>query len=132
MYILDTCAVSDFVKGEIGTINRIKSTKPSYFSISTITLMEIKYGLLKNPTKAQKIQPVIESFLKLINIIPFTHEDAEIAATIRLDLTQIGTPIGPYDYLIAATSIRNQLTLVSSNIKEFERIKTLKLENWRG
>jgi tRNA(fMet)-specific endonuclease VapC len=132
MYILDTCAVSDFVKGDIKTLDRIKSTRPNLISISVITLMEIRYGLLKNPEKAKKISGIIDSFVSLINVIPFTSEDAEISANIRLALTQIGTPIGYYDYLIAATAIRTQLILVSSNVKEFERISQITIENWRS
>ncbi|BAU07768.1 hypothetical protein FIS3754_37030 [Fischerella sp. NIES-3754] len=54
-YLLDTCVVSDFVKGENNTLKRLKSSSPHEIFISSITVMEVKYGLAINPERAIKI-----------------------------------------------------------------------------
>ena len=66
-YLLDTCVISDFIKGELGTQARIKQKPPTNIAISAITVMELHYGLQLNPQRAQKIEPVIASFRKNVN-----------------------------------------------------------------
>jgi len=130
-YLLDTCVISDFVKGDENTIRRIKETNPLLIAVSSITAMEIEYGLLCAPEKTKKIAPVLHDLLSAIKIIPFTQKEALEAARIRAILRAKGTPIGPYDFLIAATALSHEMVLVTSNIKEFDRIENLKVENWR-
>ncbi|NJM74171.1 MAG: type II toxin-antitoxin system VapC family toxin [Scytonema sp. RU_4_4] len=131
-YLLDTCVVSDFVKGEENTLKRLKSSSPSDVFISSITVMEVKYGLAVNPQRAVKIQALLETFLSSITILPFGSEAAEQAALIRSILKTAGTPIGAYDVLIAATALTHNLIIVTSNIREFQRVPNLKIENWRS
>jgi tRNA(fMet)-specific endonuclease VapC len=131
MYLLDTCAVSDFVKGDENTLKKIKSLSPSLLYISSINYMEISYGLQRNPQKARQIAPILEDFFQLIHIVNFTQKDAEKAVQIRFDLQIKGTPIGPYDVLIAGVALSRDLILVTSNTDEFKRITELKIENWR-
>ncbi len=131
-YLLDTCAVSDFVKGEENTLKRLTSTSPTDIFISSLTVMEIKYGLAINPQRAIKIQALIETFLSSITILPFGVEEAEQAAQIRSVLKAAGTPIGAYDVLIAATAINHNHVVVTSNVREFQRVPSLQIENWRS
>ncbi|MBA8667951.1 type II toxin-antitoxin system VapC family toxin [Candidatus Jidaibacter acanthamoebae] len=130
-YLLDTCVVSDFIKNIGNTIEHVKKHNPLHLSISTITLMEIEYGLEKLPSRAEKIRNIIYAFTSTINIIPFDNEAVLNAAKIRAELSNKGTPIGAYDVLIAGVALANDLVLVTANTKEFERIKDLKIENWR-
>ncbi len=58
-YLLDTCVISDFIKGEAGTQVRLKQTPPVDIAISAVTVMELRYGLVLNPQRAQKIEPTI-------------------------------------------------------------------------
>lgn len=131
MYLLDTCTVSDFVKGEKNTLQRIKSLPPFLLSISSINYMEISYGLQRHPQKAKHIEPILNDFFQDINILDFTKKDAQRAGEIRHNLNEKGTPIGPYDFLIAGVALNRDLILVTSNTREFERIIGLHLENWR-
>ena len=62
--------------------------------------------------------------------MPFDENSCQIYAKIRTILEQSGIPIGPMDLLIASISLANSFILVTNNIREFERIKELKLENW--
>lgn len=58
-YLLDTCVISDFIKGDIGTTTRFKQASPIDIAISAVTVMELRYGLALNPQRAQKVEPAI-------------------------------------------------------------------------
>ena len=130
-YLLDTCVVSDFVKGEENTLKQLKSISPTDIFISSLTVMEVKYGLAINPQKAIKIQPLIKPFLTSITVLPFNSQEAEKAAEIRGILKIAGSPIGAYDVLIAATALSHNYIIVTSNVREFQRVPNLQIENWR-
>lgn len=130
-YLLDTCVISDFIKGEPGTTVRLKQTPPIDIAISTVTVMELRYGLALNPQRSQKVEPAIASILSSVTILPFDTEEAEQAAQIRAVLKSQGRPIGAYDVLLAATALQHNLIMVTANQREFERIPSLQIENWR-
>jgi tRNA(fMet)-specific endonuclease VapC len=130
-YLLDTCVISDFIKGEAGTKVRLKQTPPADIAISAITVMELRYGLVLNPQRAQKVEPAISSFLSSVTILPFSIADAEQAAQIRAVLKSQGQPIGAYDVLIAATALQHNLLMITANQREFDRVPGLQTENWR-
>jgi tRNA(fMet)-specific endonuclease VapC len=130
-YLLDTCVISDFIKGEAGTIARLKQTPPANVAISAITVMELRYGLTLNPQRAQEIEPAIASILSSATLLPFGTAEAEQAAQIRAVLKTQGLPIGAYDILIAATALHHHLIMVTANEREFERVTNLQIENWR-
>ncbi|MFG6094652.1 type II toxin-antitoxin system VapC family toxin [Leptothoe sp. ISB3NOV94-8A] len=130
-YLLDTCVISDFIKGEPGTQTRLKQTAPTDIAVSVITVMELRYGLLNNPQRAQKIEPTIVTLLDSITILPMGIEEAEEAAQIRARLKEQGQPIGAYDILIAATALQHSLLMVTANQREFDRVPGLQTENWQ-
>lgn len=130
-YLLDTCCISDIVRGDAASLQRFKSCNPGELAISTITQMEVAFGLAKNPVRAGKIAPFIKDVYRSIHILPFDSEAAELAGKIRHDLQKQGTPIGAYDLLIAAAALDHGYTLVTSNVKEFSHVSALKIDNWR-
>lgn len=130
-WLLDTCTVSDFVKGQAGVLARLKTTPPQSISISAVTRMEIEYGLQLHPARTEKLAPVINAFLASIAVLPFENADAKAAGTIRAVLQKRGRPIGAYDIMIAGTALARGLTVVTSNVGEFDRIEGLRVENWR-
>ncbi|MBD2363774.1 type II toxin-antitoxin system VapC family toxin [Anabaena minutissima FACHB-250] len=130
-YLLDTCVISDVVKGEENTLKRIKLISPTEIFVSSLTVMEVKYGLAINPQRAVKIQSIIEILLSSITILPFDAKEAKQAAHIRSFLKLAGLPIGAYDVLIAATAVINNHIMVTSNVREFQRVPNLQIENWR-
>ncbi|MGD1931269.1 MAG: type II toxin-antitoxin system VapC family toxin [Leptolyngbyaceae cyanobacterium] len=130
-YLLDTCVISDFIKGEPGTMAKLKQTSPVDIAISAVTVMELQYGLVLNPQRAQKVEPAISSILAAVTMLPFSNDEAEQAARIRAVLKSQGQPIGAYDVLIAATALQHDLIMVTANQREFERVANLQLENWR-
>ncbi len=71
-YLLDTCVISDFIKGEAGTKIRLKQTPPVDIAVSAITVMELRYGLALNLQRDQKVEPAIASFLSFVTLLPFS------------------------------------------------------------
>jgi len=131
-YLLDTCAVSDFVKGNENTVQRLRSKSPLQIKISAITEYEMYYGLKKNPQIKITVKKAVLGFLEDVEVIPFESAVSGYAADIRADLEKAGQPIGAYDVLIAATALYSDLILITSNEHEFSRIPNLKIENWRS
>ncbi len=130
-YLLDTCTVSDFVKGQPNVLARIKATAPNLIAVSALTRMEVDYGLALNADRARKLAPVLDAFFSTIVTLPFDEVDAKAAAAIRAALKTAGQPIGAYDVLIAGTGLARGLVVVTSNLGEFKRVSGLQVEDWR-
>ncbi len=130
-YLLDTCVISDFVKGDKNTLAMLKHVSPHDIAISSITVMEIHYGLALNPRRSKTIEPIMRSLVGSITILEFDSNDAMETATIRALLKQQGQPIGSYDILLAGTALNHNLVFVTSNTNEFNRVDGLVLANWR-
>jgi len=130
-YLLDTCTVSDFVKGQPKVLARIKATSPNLIVVSALTRMEVDYGLAQNAARAKKLAPILDAFFSTIATLPFDEADARAAAAIRAALKTQGQPIGAYDVLIAGTGLARGLVVVTSNVSEFKRVSGLHVEDWR-
>ena len=130
-YLLDTCTVSDFVKGQSNVLARVKATQPSLIAVSTLTRMEVDYGLALNAERARKLAPVLNAFFSSIHSLPFDESDARAAAAIRAALKTAGQPIVAYDVLIAGMGLARGLVVVTSNVGEFKRVGGLQVEDWR-
>ncbi|MEE4362882.1 MAG: type II toxin-antitoxin system VapC family toxin [Desulfotignum sp.] len=129
MYILDTNTLIYFFKGAGNVADMLLSKSPKDIGIPAIVLFELALGIAKstNPTK-RKIQ--LDLLVSHVNIFPFGAKEAESAAMIRADLEKKGMPIGPYDTLIAGTALAANAILVTHNVREFERVSALTLEDW--
>lgn len=130
-YLLDTCVLSDFARGDANTLARVKSTPPQLVAVSSVTLMEVEFGLALNAARARKLAPVMHALLGAISVFPYRSEDARTTATLRAALQKRGRPIGAYDVLIAGCALARGLVLVTSNEREFRRVTGLTVENWR-
>jgi tRNA(fMet)-specific endonuclease VapC len=130
-YLLDTCVVSDFARGHPGVLAQIRATPPAEIAVSTITEMEIAYGLRLNPKLSRRLKPVMDAFFGASYVMPYDQPAALATAGLRAALKISGQPIGAYDAMIAGIAVARELVLVTSNLDEFERIAELRLENWR-
>jgi tRNA(fMet)-specific endonuclease VapC len=99
-------------------------------AISSIVLFELRYGAAKSARPERNAQRVIDFLSGPIEVLPFAPADAEEAGDIRAELERAGTPIGPYDILVAAQARRRDALLVTANEREFARVPRLKLEDW--
>jgi tRNA(fMet)-specific endonuclease VapC len=94
-------------------------------------LFELRYGAAKSQNSARNHER-IDAFLTAISeIMEFDDADACVAGGIRAFLESKGTPIGPYDLLIAAQARRREAVLVTLNRREFERVPGLMVTDWR-
>jgi len=130
LYLLDTNTCIYFLnRSSEKIISQFKKFSPSEINLPSITVAELFYGAEKSKAK-KKNWAIVEKFVSTFEIVPFDEKSCEIYARIRASLEKSGVPIGPMDLLIASISLANNSILVTNNIKEFRRIKGLKLENW--
>ena len=112
-----------------GIINRFKQLSPSQIRLPSITVAELFYGAKKSSSKSRNLESV-KRFISPFEIIPFDEKACVTYAEVRSAFEKSGTPIGPMDLLIASISLAHKFVLVTNNVKEFGRVKGLKLENW--
>ncbi len=129
MYMLDTNTLIYFFKGMGNVGTRLISVPPKNIGIPAIVLYELELGIARSNSPGKRIKQ-LDSFCTVTKVFPFTDTEAKVAADICSQLMKKGTPIGPYDVLIAATALANNSVLVTNNSKEFKRVSKLKLENW--
>lgn len=96
--------------------------------MSAITASELFYGVAR--TGSARNVEVLRRFLAALDVAEFDASAAEVAGQVRSWLAGQGTPIGPYDSLIAAHAQALGVTLVTNNLREFERVPGLRLANW--
>lgn len=97
-------------------------------AISEITLAELVFGA-ENSSNPKKNNKLIDEFSEHIKILPIFNS-IHIYAKEKVKLRKKGTMISDFDLLIGSTAISNKLIMVTENIKEFERISDIKIENW--
>jgi tRNA(fMet)-specific endonuclease VapC len=127
IYLLDTNAVIAVIKADEGLLALLKRHAPQDFALSTIVLHELYYGAKKSQRKAENLTR-IEALQ--FPVLEFDREDARHAGEIRATLATLGTPIGPYDALIGGQARARNLTLMTRNVGEFQRIKGLAINTW--
>jgi tRNA(fMet)-specific endonuclease VapC len=96
--------------------------------VSSITTAELYAGVRKSGS-ARNLQ-ALERFLAPLIVRDFDHAAAQAYGEVRSALEKSGTPIGPLDMLIASHALALDVTLVTNNLREFKRVKGLRLDNW--
>ena len=129
MWVLDTNTLIYFFRGEGNVAKEILARSPSAIGIPSIVLYELEVGIAKS-TSPRKRLGQLEELTAVVQTLPFGVAEAHASAAIRSNLEKKGTPIGPYDVLIAGTAKASNATLVTRNTREFERVRGLVLENW--
>lgn len=97
--------------------------------VPAIVAFELWFGVAKSSRAAESRQALAALFATF-PVVAFEDDDAAIAGGVRAALAAAGTPIGPYDVLIAAQALRHGATLVTANEREFGRVAGLRIENW--
>lgn len=130
MYMLDTNICIYIKKSKPPQVlAKLKSLNANQVFMSSITYAELFYGAMKSQYPIKNIEQII-ALKKAISILQFDEAAAEKYGEIRTDLEKQGLPIGSNDFLIAAHALSKDFTLVSNNLREFNRVKNLKTENW--
>lgn len=129
-YLLDTNIVAYIIKKRpIEVFDKLLSVQWEDVGISSIVIAELWFGVAKSQHKEQN-KKALENFLAPFTILDFDTKAAEKYAHIRADLEAKGTVIGANDLLIASHALSQELILVTNNVKEFERVENLRIENW--
>ena len=129
-FLLDTNAVISLLgqKSE-ALINRVLDCSEGEIAIPAIVSHELYFGAYKS----QKVSFNLETIRLLLRdfvVLPFDEEDSRQAGEVGAELKKSGSPIGPYDVLIAGQARARDLILISNNVREFERVPDLRLEDW--
>lgn len=132
-YLLDTNAVIAVLNGDANVRQRLRNAmKSGDIFISSVALFELWYGVARSARRAENTERLRVFLSGAVGHIPFDEDDAAIAGDIRFALESIGSPIGPFDLLIAAQALRMGATLVTANVGEFSRVQGLVWENWKA
>ena len=127
-YLLDTNICIYFLKGLFNLDKEIEKAGLSNCYVSEITIAELKFGA-ENSEHQEKNRKTVDLFLSKFTIIPIFNS-LDVYAKEKTRLRKKGLPLDDFDLLIGATAISNNLTLVTRNFSDFERLKGIDLENW--
>ncbi len=129
-YMLDTnICIYVMRKKPEKVLQRFRDELDSGICISSITLAELEYGM-KHSSDPVKNEQALLRFLVPLSVLSFGLAAASEYGEIRAYLQSLGTPIGPLDMLIASHARAEGMILVTNNVREFERVPNLELENW--
>lgn len=127
-YLLDTNICIYFLKGLYHLDKKIEQAGIENCFVSEITIAELKFGV-ENSNNIKKNRKVIDEFMRKFTILPiFTSLD--IYAREKARLRKKGNPLDDFDLLISATAVTNNLTLVTKNVSDFERIVGINITDW--
>lgn len=127
-YLIDTNIVIFFFKKKFGLLEKFKKAGTDNCFISEITLAELIFGV-ENSSNPEKHRREVEDFVSVVSVLPITTS-INVFALEKTRLQKIGTPVDNFDLLIAATAISNGLILVTNNVKHFDRLPQLRIEDW--
>lgn len=127
-YLLDTNICIYFLKGLFKLDKKIENAATENCFVSEITIAELKFGA-ENSENQEKNRKTVDEFVRKFTIIPI-YNSLDVYAKEKARLRKKGTPLDDFDLLIGATAISNNLTLVTRNISDFERLEEIEIENW--
>ncbi|VAW88501.1 VapC toxin protein [hydrothermal vent metagenome] len=128
-YMLDTNIIIYTIKNRPAQVREAFKQHEGQMCISAITKGELIYGAEKSSQPERNLTD-IERLIARLEVAPFEDHASEHFGQLRAELYRIGKPIGPYDMMIAGHARAMGLILVTNNMKEFERVPGLRVENW--
>ncbi|WP_130910414.1 tRNA(fMet)-specific endonuclease VapC [Pseudomonas sp. Sample_9] len=128
-YMLDTNICIVTIKNKPQIVRETFNRHSGQLCISAVTLMELIYGAEKSAAPEKNLA-IVEGFVARLDVLPFDNDAAAQAGMIRSELAKAGTPIGPYDQMIAGHARSLGLIVVTNNVREFERVSGLRIEDW--
>lgn len=131
-FLLDTNACIEFLNGTSDSLtDAIRAHSPSEIALCSIVEAELLFGAL-NSDRVDENLSTLERFFEPFSSLPFDKDAARHYGRIRAHLSAAGDIIGPNDLQIAAIARANDLTLVTHNVDEFERVPDLDIEDWQA
>lgn len=129
-YLLDSNACIIFLNGRSEKLKqRFLACEPEEIILCSIVKAELYFGAMKSQSMSKSLSKINEFFLQF-DSLDFDDDSAKLYGQIRANLAAKGTIIGNNDMMIAAIALKNKLTLVTHNTREFNRVTNLKLDDW--
>ncbi len=128
-YMLDTNIVIYTIKNRPQQVREAFKKHAGQMCMSSVTWGELVYGAEKSAQPERNLAD-IESLAARLDVSPFGDQAAAHFGQLRAELYRQGKPIGPYDMMLAGHARSLGLILVTNNLKEFERVPGLRVENW--
>ena len=128
-YMLDTNICIYVIKNYPTKLRERFNRLAEQLCVSTITLAELQYGAEKSARRVENLQAV-EQFRARLEVLSFSPSAAAHYGQIRAELERAGRPAGSHDMMIGGHARSEGLVLVTNNVREFERMSGLSLENW--
>jgi len=129
-HLLDTNLIIELLRGTAGAVTQRMDRFGRGLAVSSISVAELEYGVEHSHDPAH-MRSGLESLLSLLTVAEFDRVAARHSGQIRHALAEAGTPIGPYDVLIAGHARALGLPLVTHNTREFSRVPDLPIEDWQ-
>jgi tRNA(fMet)-specific endonuclease VapC len=130
-YLLDTNVCVDFLNRRYPSVTeRIRRSSPEDLALSSVVVAELRYGADRSARRGENHER-LDFLTAELQCLDFDLAAARVYGHVRSALEAEGTPIGPYDMMIAAHALSQGLILVTDNEREFRRISGLEIENWR-
>ena len=131
-YLLDTNTCIEYLNdADCQVAKRLQSLGPVDVALCSIVKGELLYGAFHSDDPESNLRVLSEFFDGLVSL-PFDDAAAEVYGRQRSALAKQGAPIGPNDLLIASIALAGELTLVTHNSREFDRVAGLRTEDWQG
>ena len=130
-WMLDTNMLSDLIRNPTGPlVARLAAVPPQALCTSIVVACELRFGAQRkgSPALTGRVEQLLESLV----VLPLDEPADRHYADIRAALEKVGTPIGSHDLFIAAHARSRDLTLVTHNLREFQRVPGLRMEDWLG
>jgi len=128
-YMLDTNICIYLLTGRAAGLAERFEQAAGEISISAVTLSELWFGVEKSARRDSNTD-VLTAFVARLEILDFTADAAQHYGELRAHLKRAGTPVGFHDMMIGAHARAADLTLVTNNRREFDRLPGLRVENW--
>lgn len=130
-YLLDTNVCIAAMRGYPRVVAAISARSPEDCAISMVTVFELFAGVLRCNDPEREGEKV-SNFLLSFHLLPYDWDSALKTAEVRFQLEKAGCKIGPYDLQLAGQALALELTLVTHNIREFQRVNGLRIEDWES
>ena len=128
-YMLDTNICIFTIKNKPEHVREAFNRHHGQLCVSSVSLMELIYGAERSASPERNLA-VVEGFAARLEVLSYDEIAATHTGQLRAELARSGTPIGPYDQLIAGHARSRGLIVVTNNRREFDRVAGLRVEDW--
>jgi len=128
-YLLDTNVCIAAMRGNPKVVNELAALSPEDCAVSMVSVFELFAGVVRCNDPEREGRKVA-TFLEPFHLLPFDWDSALKSAEIRFQLEKAGMKIGPYDLQLSGQSLALDLTLVTHNTREFNRVSGLRIDDW--